>query len=214
MNPVAGDDQIAAVNSEVAVPPSVRVTDADGKPVAGVTVNFVVTDGGGTLLNPQQTTASDGTARLGGWTLGSPGSNAVEARAASVEGSPVVFHATAVSTADVNRFVFVQQPEGTRVKEKQEMKVAMVDAAGNIIPLSGIEIYLGLFRRGRDDEFAANNSLLIGDRFAETKNGVATFHLGVSEVGTYKFRALSDDLPGAGPHGPEPFLFSDPFNVY
>ena len=90
----------------------------------------------------------------------------------------------------------------------------MVDRAGNVVPLSGIEIYLGLFKRQDNGEYRVRNKVLRGDRFADTENGVATFDLALSEVGTYQFRALSDELPEVGPHGPEPFLFSRPFNVY
>jgi hypothetical protein len=211
---VEGDYQVAAAGANVAVLPAVRVTDTNGQPVAGYAVTFVVTGGGGTLLNPSQTTGSDGLARVGAWTLGSPGSNTLEARAGSLSGSPVVFHETALSGAQVDHFVFLVQPEGVRVKESQTVQVAMVDAAGDVVPLSGIEIYLGLFRRGSDGEYSAHNDLLVGDRFAKTKDGVAVFQLGVKKVGTYRFRALSDDLPEVGPHGPEPFLFSRPFNVY
>jgi hypothetical protein len=211
---VEGNSQVAASGVEVPIHPAVRITDDNGQPVAGYEVTFVVTGGGGTLLNPTQTTGSDGIARVGAWVLGSPGANILEARAGALSGSPVVFQATALSRAAVDHFVFLVQPEGVREKESQTLQVAMVDAMGNVVPLSGIEIYLGLFRRGDNDEYSAHNDLLVGERFAPTENGVATFHLGVSKVGTYRFRALSDDLPEVGPHGPEPFLFSKPFNVY
>ena len=214
VEPVEGEAQMAAAGTEVGVPPGVRVTGALGQPVADYEVTFVVTGGGGTLLNPTRTTDSDGIAQVGSWTLGSPGPNTLEARAGSLKGSPVVFQATAVSTADVDHFVFVVQPKGVKVNELQTLQVAMVDAAGNVIPLSGIEIYLGLFHLVRPGQEVANNDRLVGDRFARTDKGVATFSLGVSKVGSYRFRALSDDLPEAGPHGPEPYLFSRPFNVY
>jgi Big-like domain-containing protein len=214
IEPVEGDSQIAAAGTDVAVPPAIRVTDANGQPVAGYEVTFVVTRGGGALLNPSQTTGSDGIARVGAWTLGSPGPNTLEARAGSLSGSPVVFHETAMSRTEVDHFVFLVQPKGVRVNESQTLRVAMVDVAGNVVPLSGIEIYLGLFRRGNDDRYSAHNDLLLGERFANTENGVASFQLKVKKVGTYQFRALSDDLPEVGPHGPEPFLFSRPFNVY
>jgi Big-like domain-containing protein len=214
IEPVEGDTQMAAAGAEVTVRPAVKVTDAQGQPVAGFEVTFVVTAGGGTLLDPSRTTGSDGIARVGGWTLGSPGMNTLEARASSLEGSPVVFRATALSPADVDHFVFVAQPVGVKANERQILQVAMVDTAGNVVPLSGIEIYLGLFHITRNGQEAATNDRLLGDRFARTENGVATFSLGVNKVGSYRFRALSDDLPEVGPHGPEPFLFSRPFNVY
>jgi hypothetical protein len=208
---VEGDSQIAATEAEVAVRPAVRVTDDLGQPVAGYAVTFVVTGGEGTLLDPSRTTGSDGIARVGGWTLGAIGLNTLEARAGPLSGSPVVFRATALSTASVDRFVFLVQPRGARVNEPIPVEVAMVDAASNVVPLSGIEIYLGLFLEGQEQNV---NSRLLGVRFADTEEGVASFSLRVSKVGRYRLRALSDDLPAVGPHGPEPYLFSRPFNVY
>jgi hypothetical protein len=212
--PVEGGSQTAVTGEDVPIRPAVRVVDSLGQPIGGYEVTFVVTGGGGTLLDPSQVTGPDGIARVGRWTLGSPGLNMVEARAESLSGSPVVFEATALSRADVDHFVFVVQPDGVRVNQAQTIQVAMVDRAGNVVPLSGIEIYLGLFKRQDDGEYRVRNKVLRGDRFADTENGVATFRLALSEVGTYQFRALSDELPEVGPQGPEPFLFSRPFNVY
>jgi hypothetical protein len=82
---------------------------------------------------------------------------------------------------------------------------------GNLVPLSGIVVYLGLFREGSD---VPSNSLLLGDRFRATEGGVAVFDdLGVTQRGRFSFRALTDDLPEHGPHGPQPALFSDQFEV-
>jgi hypothetical protein len=212
--PVEGGSQTAVTGEEVPISPAVRVVDSLGQPIGGYEVTFVVTGGGGTLLDPSRVTGPDGIARVGRWTLGSPGLNTVEARAGSLSGSPVVFEATALSRGDVDHFVFVVQPDGVRVNQAQTIEVAMVDRAGNVVPLSGIEIYLGLFKRQDDGEYGVRNKVLRGDRFADTEKGVATFHLALSEVGTYQFRALSDELPEVGPQGPEPFLFSRPFNVY
>jgi hypothetical protein len=54
----------------------------------------------------------------------------------------------------------------------------------------------------------------LGNRFRDTSNGVAVFDdLAVTKKGRYRLRALSDQLPELGPHGPEPFLFSIPFDV-
>jgi hypothetical protein len=208
-----GDSQTVAAGADVPVPPSVRVLDSLGNPVAGYPVTYVVTGGGGTLLNPDQTTGPDGVARAGRWTLGLPGRNTVEARAEALSGSPVVFEATALSRQNVDHFVFVRQPDGVRVNDAQEIQVAMVDAAGNVVPLSGIELYLGLFHR-EGEEYVVRNKLLLGERFSDAKDGIATFRLAVSQPGTYEFRVLSDELPELGPHGPEPYVFSNTFNVY
>jgi hypothetical protein len=96
-----------------------------------------------------------------------------------------------------------------QVDEWFTVEVAMVDEAGNLVPRSGIEIYLGLFPEGSDTPF----NRILGDRFRETQNGIAVFRLAIPQRGRYRFRALSDELPHLGPNGPEPFLFSNYFDV-
>ncbi len=74
--------------------PSVRVTDAGGNPVAGVTVTFAAGANSGSLSGAVQSTDGGGFATLGGWTLDAePGANTVTASAAGVAGT-VVFTAT------------------------------------------------------------------------------------------------------------------------
>jgi hypothetical protein len=57
-----GEDQKASPGSPVAEPPSVIAKDSYGNPVAGVTVTFAVTSGGGSLTGPVQTTGDNGAA--------------------------------------------------------------------------------------------------------------------------------------------------------
>jgi hypothetical protein len=100
-------------------------------------------------------------------------------------------------------------PHDVREDEWFTIEVAIVDASGNIVPLNGTEVYLGLFEVGDDHP---TNGRLAGDRFEDTINGVATFRLYVDHEGTYRFLARSDYLPKhLGPYGPE--LFSNPFTV-
>ncbi|HUH11544.1 MAG TPA: Ig-like domain-containing protein, partial [Longimicrobiales bacterium] len=68
-----GDRQGAAVGTAVPVPPSVRVLDGAGNPVAGVVVRFDVRSGGGWIVADSVQTDADGAARTI-WYLGpSPG---------------------------------------------------------------------------------------------------------------------------------------------
>jgi hypothetical protein len=121
----------------------------------------------------------------------------------------------------VHHLAFLVPPHDVREDEPFTVKVALMDAAGNIAPLNGIEIYVDLFRAGREHP---DNQRALGDRFRDTQNGVAVFDLrvingnvnvptGTSESG-YRLRALTDELPELGPHGPEPWLFSSPFSVF
>jgi hypothetical protein len=72
---VAGDTQFAAVAMPVRVAPVVEVRNADGKPLAGVTIDFVVSDGGGWTTTTQAVTNASGQAATA-WYLGpAPGNN-------------------------------------------------------------------------------------------------------------------------------------------
>jgi trimeric autotransporter adhesin len=93
-----GDGQSAAVSTVVAVNPGVIVRDAHSNAVAGVTVNFSVTAGGGSIASASAVTASNGTASCGAWTLGaSAGGNSVTAAVTGL--SSVVFTATGTTGA-------------------------------------------------------------------------------------------------------------------
>lgn len=84
------------VGTAVETRPSVRATDAFGNGLAGISVAFVVTGGGGTLSGGAQTTDAAGVATVGSWTLGTAAvANTMTATASSLAGSPVTFTVTA-----------------------------------------------------------------------------------------------------------------------
>jgi Big-like domain-containing protein len=218
---VDGNNQSAEIGKPVAVAPSVRVTNDLGEPVAGVAVTYAVTKGGGSVSGASQITDANGVARVGNWTLGpKAGENTLQARAPSLSGSPVVFHATATATepppppppppaAAPDHFQFRVQPHDVGVNEWFTVEVAILDASGNVVPLDGTQIYLGLWPDGSN---TPDNTRLAGDRFVNTNNGVAVFNLYIKRAGSYRFMARSDYLPkNLGPYGPE--LFSDTFRV-
>jgi len=207
---IEGNNQSAPVGSRVPVRPAVRVIDPSGQPVGGVEITFEVTGGGGSVEQPTPTTNADGLARID-WTLGpSPGPNTLEARAPSLQGSPAVFAAEGTPAGSVDRFVFRSQPHDLREGERTVIEVAMVDAGGTVVPLTGIVVYLGVFRDGRDGPM---NGHLLGDRFQASKDGVVVFDLGLDKAGRYRFRVLSDELPGYPPRSPKPYAFSEWFEV-
>ena len=91
---VGGSGQSALVGSPVATPPSVDVRDGYGNPVRGVTVDFTVTGGGGSVSGSPAITNASGRAGLSSWTLGaSTGANTVSAAVTGLP--PVSFSATA-----------------------------------------------------------------------------------------------------------------------
>jgi len=130
----AGNGQSAAVGAAVAVPPSVRVNDANGNPVAGVAVTFAVSSGGGSLTGGSQTTGSGGLATVGSWTLGTTaGSNTLTASAAGL--GSVVF--TATGTAGAAASITVNAGDGQTAAAGSAVAVApsvrVNDANGNAV---------------------------------------------------------------------------------
>lgn len=92
---VEGDAQQAYAGSPLPTPLAVRVSDAHGNPVAGVTVLWSVVAGDGTLSAPQSQTDASGVARTE-WTLGAAQGTQV-ARATVGDLAPTTFAATAVA---------------------------------------------------------------------------------------------------------------------
>lgn len=92
----AGNSQSAAVGTAVAVNPAVIVKDASGNPVSGVSVQFAVSQGGGSLGSTSAQTNQGGIASPGAWTLGpNVGPQALRASLTSGTIAAVTFAATA-----------------------------------------------------------------------------------------------------------------------
>ena len=135
----AGDNQTAAAGGTVPVAPAVRVTDAGGAGVGGVTVAFAVASGGGSVTGGTATSDGQGIATVGSWTLGSTvgantltatvsGLSAVTFTATGIAGSPATITATAGDgQTAANSTVLAVQPG-----------VVVVDANGN--PVVGIAV--------------------------------------------------------------------------
>jgi hypothetical protein len=189
---------------------SVTVRDAAGNPVPGATVALAATGTDNTLTQPAGPTGADGTV-TGTLQATTPGERTVSA---VINGSIALSRTVTVSVVAapaVDHLVFsVEPPAQVGRNETFHVEVSLVDANGAVVPLSGIFIYLGLFREGEDHP---SNDDLGGERFENTTDGVAAFDLTVEQKGRFSLRALTDDLPELGPHGPEPYLFSRVFEV-
>ena len=93
MQPISPVTQPGVAGTAATSPPSVVVRDAQGNPVAGVTVTFAVTAGGGTLSGATQVTGATGVATVTSWTFGAvAGLNTVTASATAL--ASVIFNAT------------------------------------------------------------------------------------------------------------------------
>jgi hypothetical protein len=90
---IAGDGQAAQVGTSLPTAPQVRVSDAQGNPVALVPVVFSVLTGGGSATQAETTTDGGGLASVGSWELGTTaGVNTLQASVGGLP--PVTFSAT------------------------------------------------------------------------------------------------------------------------
>ena len=133
--------QSATAGAAVATPPSVKVTDASGNPVAGVAVTFAVTAGGGSVSGPSQTTNGSGIATVGSWNLGPTAgqANTLTATSPGLNGSPVTFTATAVA-GSAGKLAIVTQPAATAqsgVPLAVQPVIQLQDANGNPVAIAG-----------------------------------------------------------------------------
>jgi hypothetical protein len=92
----SGDGQTARIGQIVTTNPAVVVRNAQGQPVPGVQVSFVVESGGGSIQNMTAVTDASGTASAGSWRLGqNAGANVLVATSGTTQGGPVRFSANA-----------------------------------------------------------------------------------------------------------------------
>jgi len=71
MAPVEGtENQTGTANQPVETPPAVLVTDVSNNPVAGATIHFRITSGGGSVTPATVVTATNGIARVDSWVIG------------------------------------------------------------------------------------------------------------------------------------------------
>lgn len=137
----SGNNQSAVVGTSLANPLVVRVTDANGNPVAGVAVTWVAVDGGSVSSATSGTNAS-GLAQITR-TLGTePRAYTTTASADGLSGSPITFTSTA-TVGPPAQLAFVTQP-GSPTTSGSAFSPAPViqvqDAEGNAVSQGGISI--------------------------------------------------------------------------
>ena len=94
-----GDDQTVAPSGNVVL--TVTASDGHGNPKSGVTVDWAVGTGGGTIAPPQNTTGVSGTASATRTLSANLGAHTATATATGLTGSPATFTTTAASVANV-----------------------------------------------------------------------------------------------------------------
>jgi len=183
----AGDNQTAVAGSPLPVSPTVKVTDLSGNPVGGVTVNFEVTAGGGSVGSPSQVTDGAGLA-ADTWTLGTTaGTNTLIAFVAFVGGADTVSFTATGTVGSAGQLALLTQPSATAasgVAFAQQPRVQLQDVNGNPVSTNGVAI-----------QATPSNGSLGGNTIALTSNGVATF-TNLSLTGLVGSYTLTFSAPG------------------
>lgn len=187
---VSGNEQSATAGNAVDDSLIVRTEDAEGNPVAGVTITWTLA-GAGTLSEATTVTGADGTTGVR-WTLGpTAGAQTAVATSTGLTGSPVTFTATA-TVGSAGRLVVTQQPSTTTASGAvlaRQPRVQIQDVNGNNVTVSG---------RAITAELIGPAATLQGNTTVSTNNGVATFtNLAiVGPAGTYTINFTGSDLVG------------------
>ena len=167
-------------------PLGVLVTDLNGDPVSGVTVNFSVTLGGGTLSEVSPKTDYEGIASSR-YTMGPVvGTNIVQASSANLDGSPITFE-----------FVSVVGQAAKLIR------VAGNDAQVEVNTLHAISVKITDINDNPNDGAAVNFEVIDGGATIQSQDGVTDADgIGTAQVlmpnavGEVRLKATSVDLPG------------------
>ena len=188
---VSGNGQTAMPGHALSTPFTVEVSDINGNGVAGVSVTFTVTAGGGTLTAANALTNSSGLASST-LTLGpNAGANTVSAVSGTLAGSPLVLSATGVAvTGPASNIVLVSGNSQTGSVGQQltnPFTVMVTDANGS--PVSGVTVAFGV---------TAGGGTLMTANVLTNSSGLAssTLTLGPSS-GTNTVTAASGTLTGS-----------------
>src|SRR5262249_43935555 len=134
----AGDAQSGAAGSTLPIAPAVLVQDAFGNPIAGVTVTFAVTGGGGLLTGATPTTNASGIATVGSWQLGSStGPNSLSATVGALPVLTFTATGTAGSATTITRLTSASQGDTIGATLGID-SVKVTDGLGN--PVSGVAV--------------------------------------------------------------------------
>ncbi len=128
----SGNSQSAAWNSALTNPIVALVRDANNNPVSGVTVNWAIASGGGSLGSASSTTNSSGLASTT-WTLGNAGSNTATATINGTSTSET-FSATATTTAFTSTWSFAAADAAS-----YDYLTSKIDFTGGVCRLTGAD---------------------------------------------------------------------------
>ncbi len=186
----AGNGQTGTAGSPLPVNPQVRITDLSGNPVAGVSVTFTVTSGGGSAASTQVTDAG-GFASVS-WTLGTvAGANTLDATATLSGGAATVTFTATGQAGSAGKLAITTQPAATAqsgVAFSQQPVIQLQDINGNNLTTNGVAVVAT----------APGSVTLGGNTTVFTVNGVATFtNLALAgAVGSYQLSFSGSQLTG------------------
>jgi hypothetical protein len=180
-----GDGQTAGIGTNVPVRPAVKVTDATGNPLAGVTVTFAVESGGGSVTGATATTDASGIATVGGWQLGGTlGANTLTA-SVTVGTTTLKTTFTVTATAGAAATVTLTPASIPNLSPGQtaQLTARVADAAGNVLTNPPLQ-----FTTSSADVATVSNTGLItavgsGTATITATSGTATGSVAVTVIG-------------------------------
>ena len=190
---VGGTNQTGTAGSALTDSLVVKVSDATGNPVAGVTVDWAA-NGGGTVSAPSVVTGADGRSAVRRTLGASAGAQTTVASATGLSGSPITFTAMAVVGA-AGQLTITRQPSATAqsgVAFAQQPKVQLRDGNGNPVAQAGIAVTAAL------SSGPLGGAVIGSATVATDPTGLATFAtLGLSgPAGAYTLNFTGINLSG------------------
>jgi adhesin/invasin len=164
----AGSGQSAVAGTALANSLKALVQDSHNNPVAGVSVTFAVTTGGGSFASADPAVSgADGIATSTAWTLGTvAGANTATATSGTLSGSPLTFTATGTAGAAVKISISAGNGQTAWVSTvlANPLKALVQDSNDN--PVAGVSVTFAVDAGG--GSFASADAVLSG------ANGIAT----------------------------------------
>ncbi len=216
LNKLSGDEQEGAAGASLGEPLVVEVRDQNGNPLAGATVTFAATAGGGRLSVTTATTGSDGRASTT-LTLGrTPGTNTVRATVAGVE--PVTFGAAGLAVPrSLAKHTGDEQQAAAGAQLTEPLVVSVRDQNGAALP--GAVITFAVLGDGgtlsaaadtTDAEGLASTTLTLGEELGTYR--VEATVAGLTPVTFTATAKATSDFDGDGVTGfSDFFLFAEAF---
>ena len=203
-----GNNVSGVAGQQVGTAPSVKITDSEGNPVAGVTVTFAVLTGGGSITGATPTTNASGIATVGSWTLGI-GGNSLSASSPGLNGNPLTFFATGAAEVQIVTFGDSNTDIGFSGTNPTPIVASYVSSANASLRLSPTAPHSGLQLAGKiESRWKANSSRTIkvaNHGISTTQTGTGRIAVGapnaleqVGGISRFRGEVMGDAYPWSG----------------